>query len=55
MSRIAIADLAIARATAQQARREGLTDMPEDKIDATIHAKMWSPRYLPYRREGTQR
>jgi malate dehydrogenase (oxaloacetate-decarboxylating) len=42
--------IAIARATALQARREGLADVDEHQIDAAIHAKMWSPHYLPYRR-----
>jgi|KBSSwiStaDraftv2_1062776.scaffolds.fasta_scaffold15299_7 malate dehydrogenase (oxaloacetate-decarboxylating) len=42
--------IAVARATALQARKEGLTDLAEGKIDAAIHAKMWSPKYLPYRR-----
>jgi malate dehydrogenase (oxaloacetate-decarboxylating) len=42
--------VAVARATAVQARREGLTDFTEDEIEAAIHAKMWSPKYLPYRR-----
>ena len=42
--------IAVARATALQARKEGLTDVAEDKIDAAIRAKMWSPKYLPYRR-----
>jgi malate dehydrogenase (oxaloacetate-decarboxylating) len=42
--------IAVARATALQARKEGLTDLAEDRIDAAIHAKMWSPKYLPYRR-----
>jgi len=42
--------IAVARATAFQACKEGLTDLPEDEIDAAIHAKMWSPKYLPYRR-----
>jgi len=42
--------IAVARATALQARREGLTDLAENEIDAAIHAKMWSPKYLPYRR-----
>jgi len=23
----------------------------EDNIDAAIRAKMWSPKYLPYRRD----
>ena len=42
--------IAVARATAVQARREGLTDCTEDEIETAIHAKMWSPKYLPYRR-----
>lgn len=42
--------IAVARATALQARAEGLTDLPESEIDAAIHAKMWEPKYLPYRR-----
>ena len=42
--------IAVARATALQARKEGLTDLAEDEIEAAIHAKMWSPKYLPYRR-----
>jgi malate dehydrogenase (oxaloacetate-decarboxylating) len=42
--------IAVARATALQAHKEGLTDVAEDQIDAAIHAKMWSPHYLPYRR-----
>jgi malate dehydrogenase (oxaloacetate-decarboxylating) len=42
--------IAVARATALQARKEGLTDIPEDKIDAAIEAKIWQPKYLPYRK-----
>jgi malate dehydrogenase (oxaloacetate-decarboxylating) len=42
--------IAVARATALQARKEGLTDLAEDQIEAAIHAKMWSPMYLPYQR-----
>jgi malate dehydrogenase (oxaloacetate-decarboxylating) len=42
--------IAVALATALQARKEGLTDLAEDKIEAAIHAKMWSPMYLPYAR-----
>ena len=40
----------VAIAVALQARREGLTDLAEDKIEPAIRAKMWSPHYLPYRR-----
>jgi malate dehydrogenase (oxaloacetate-decarboxylating) len=43
--------IAVARATAVQARKEGLTDVTEGNIDAAIRAKMWSPKYLPYRRD----
>jgi malate dehydrogenase (oxaloacetate-decarboxylating) len=42
--------IAVARATAMQARKEGLTDFAEDQIEPAIRAKMWSPHYLPYRR-----
>ena len=38
-----------------QARKEGLTDVAEDEIEAAIHAKMWSPKYLPYRRATSER
>jgi malate dehydrogenase (oxaloacetate-decarboxylating) len=41
----------VARAVALQARREGLAcEIDEDEVDAAIAAKMWTPRYLPYRR-----
>jgi malate dehydrogenase (oxaloacetate-decarboxylating) len=41
---------AVALATANQAHEEGLTQGVElDQIEAMIRAKMWSPRYLPYR------
>ena len=46
--------IAVARATALQARKEGHTDMAEDKIEAAIHAKMWSPKYHPYKRATTR-
>jgi malate dehydrogenase (oxaloacetate-decarboxylating) len=43
--------VAVARAVALQALKEGITcDIAEDEIDAAIAAKMWTPRYLPYRR-----
>jgi malate dehydrogenase (oxaloacetate-decarboxylating) len=43
--------IAVARAVALQARKEGLAvDIDEDEIDAAIAARMWTPRYLPYRR-----
>jgi malate dehydrogenase (oxaloacetate-decarboxylating) len=42
--------IAVARAVALQARREGLTDFTEDDIEPAIAAKMWSPKYVPYRR-----
>ena len=43
--------VAVARAVARQARKEGLASpRPEPDIDAAIPAKMWSPKYLPYRR-----
>ena len=43
--------VAVARAVARQAIREGLASpRPEPDIDAAIAAKMWDPKYLPYRR-----
>ncbi len=43
--------VAVARAVAVQAIKEGLTpEIDDDEIDAAIAAKMWTPRYLPYRR-----
>ena len=41
------------RAVALQACKEGLApEMTEDAIDAAIQARMWEPKYLPYRRAG---
>ena len=42
--------VAVARATARQAVKEGLSDFAEGDIDAAIQCKMWSPKYLHYRR-----
>jgi malate dehydrogenase (oxaloacetate-decarboxylating) len=43
--------IAVAIAVARQAHKEGLTDgISADEIEAAIHAKMWTPQYLPYRR-----
>jgi malate dehydrogenase (oxaloacetate-decarboxylating) len=43
--------IAVARAVAVQRSRKVLTpDIADDEIDAAIAAKMWTPRYLPYRR-----
>ena len=45
--------VAVARAVALQALKDGLAgDIAEDEIDAAIAAKMWTPRYLPYRRSA---
>lgn len=45
--------IAVARAVALQALKDGIAcDIAEDEIDAAIAAKMWTPRYLPYRRSG---
>jgi malate dehydrogenase (oxaloacetate-decarboxylating) len=42
--------LTVALAVAQQAHKEGLTeDIPTDRIESAIRAKIWTPRYLPYR------
>jgi malate dehydrogenase (oxaloacetate-decarboxylating) len=44
---------AVALATGLEAHKEGLTQGIEtDEIEQLIRAKMWSPRYLPYRRAG---
>jgi malate dehydrogenase (oxaloacetate-decarboxylating) len=43
--------VAVARAVALQAVSEGMAPpMTEREIDAAIAAKMWQPKYLPYRR-----
>ena len=43
--------IAVAIAVARQAHKEGLTEgISADEIEAAIHAKMWTPQYLPYRR-----
>jgi malate dehydrogenase (oxaloacetate-decarboxylating) len=43
--------IAVAIAVAHQAHKEGLTEgISADEIEAAVHAKMWTPRYLPYRR-----
>ena len=43
--------LAVARAVAREARREGLTqDISDAQIDLAIAARIWRPAYLPYRR-----
>jgi len=43
--------IAVAMAVARQAHKEGLTEgLSTDEIEAAIHAKMWTPQYLPYRR-----
>jgi malate dehydrogenase (oxaloacetate-decarboxylating) len=48
----ALRDVAVtvARAVALQACREGLTKVAPEGIEPAIAAKMWSPKYLPYRR-----
>jgi len=40
--------VAMALSVAIQARREGLTDVATDDIEAAIRAKMWQPEYRPY-------
>ncbi len=43
--------VALAVAWALQAHKEGLArDVPIDQVEARIHAKVWTPRYVPYRR-----
>jgi malate dehydrogenase (oxaloacetate-decarboxylating) len=43
---------AVAIAVAKQAQAEGLTDVPAPRIEDTVRDRMWSPRYLPYKRAG---
>jgi malate dehydrogenase (oxaloacetate-decarboxylating) len=41
----------VAKAVALQAHSEGLTgNIGRDDIEDLIHAKMWTPRYVPYRK-----
>ena len=41
----------VALAVARQAQKEGLTgDLSTDRIEAAVRAKIWMPRYRPYRR-----
>ncbi|MHC2333223.1 NAD-dependent malic enzyme [Bradyrhizobium sp. USDA 4454] len=41
----------VALAVALQAHKEGLAkDVPIDQVEGRIHAKVWTPRYVPYRR-----
>jgi malate dehydrogenase (oxaloacetate-decarboxylating) len=42
--------MAVARAVAAQACKDGLTDLTEHDIEPALAAKMWAPEYLPYRR-----
>lgn len=43
--------LVVARAVAREARREGLTaELTDAEIDLAIAARIWTPRYLPYRK-----
>jgi malate dehydrogenase (oxaloacetate-decarboxylating) len=42
--------LTVALAVAEQAHKEGLTeDIATDRIETAIRAKIWTPRYPPYR------
>jgi malate dehydrogenase (oxaloacetate-decarboxylating) len=41
----------VALAVALQAHKEGLAaDVPTEQIEQCIRAKVWTPRYVPYRR-----
>lgn len=48
--------IAVAIAVGKQAHAEGLTQgVSADSVEAAVHARMWSPRYLSYRRaDGEQ-
>jgi malate dehydrogenase (oxaloacetate-decarboxylating) len=42
--------MAIAMAVAEQARKEKLAQLPEDKdLELVVRSNVWEPRYLPYR------
>ena len=46
----------VALAVALQAHKDGLvTDVPTDQIEQRIRAKVWRPRYVPYRRASGSR
>jgi len=54
----ALRDVAIkvAIAVGRQALKEGLTSgVSEDTVEHAVQAKIWTPRYLPYRRAGANR
>ena len=54
----ALRDVAVkvAVAVGRQAFKEGLTSgVAEDAIEPAVLAKIWTPRYLPYRRAGANR
>ncbi len=40
----------VAKAVALRACDEGLTELGRDQVEAAIRAKMWTPKYAPYRR-----
>jgi malate dehydrogenase (oxaloacetate-decarboxylating) len=42
----------VAIAVGQQAVCERLSALPADTVEAAVRAKMWTPRYRPYRRAG---
>jgi malate dehydrogenase (oxaloacetate-decarboxylating) len=45
---------AVAIAVGRQALREGLTSgVAAGDIEAAVHGKMWTPRYRPYKRAGS--
>ena len=45
---------AVALAVAAEARRSGLTELIDaGQLERAIEAKMWTPRYVPYRRKRT--
>jgi malate dehydrogenase (oxaloacetate-decarboxylating) len=42
----------IAVAVAREAIAEGLSDLKENEVEATVDANVWEPVYWPYEREG---
>jgi malate dehydrogenase (oxaloacetate-decarboxylating) len=44
----------IAYSVANQAVKEGLSELALDKLEASIEEKFWKPEYLPYYKTGTR-
>ena len=44
----------IAYSLANQAIKEGLSELTLDKLETSINEKFWKPEYLPYYKTGTR-